>query len=204
VALRSPFKCPACTQDSSVLEPRCVHCQAFREPPADANYFEILGLVPSLALDPEILRERFYTLSRLTHPDRLASFPTAQGLVAARWSTAVNRAYQALRDPFARARYLLELHGLVADSGAQVPFELAETYFDLQDRLSEPGDHDALRDFAEGLRAQLSQLDSAWKLLENGWNPAEPKKSLEPVAKHLTLRRFLGSMLHDIEKRHAP
>ncbi|MBY0371701.1 Fe-S protein assembly co-chaperone HscB [bacterium] len=199
MALRSP--CKQCGAQSAKLQPRCAQCEAWIDLPTAYTHFDVLGFDETLKLDAEALRERFYALSRQTHPDRFANAPGLEQQIAARWSTAVNRAYQTLREPTSLARYLMELHG-IADSSKGVPLELAESYFDLQDRLAE-GETGSLEAFAADLRAQHAGLEAEWERLQSAWDPSAPKKALEPIAKHLTLRRFLDSMLHDIEKRQA-
>jgi molecular chaperone HscB len=168
-----------------------------------ASHFDVLGIPESLKLDLEALRERFYDLSKQTHPDRFSGATPVQALRAARWSTAVNRAYQTLRDPAERAKYLLERHGLGGDgTKTQVPLELAEAYFDLQDALVEPEGITQLVAFGADLQVQLDALDEAWAGLEDQWEGVpDKKKVLEQVAKHFTLRRFLRSMLADIERK---
>jgi molecular chaperone HscB len=168
------------------------------------SHFEVLGVPESLRVDPEALREQFYALSKQTHPDRFATAEPRQAMLAARWSTALNRAYQTLRDPILRAEYLLERHLGEQKPSSSVPLELAETYFDLQDALTEPGGDSRLATFRAEMSDQLAALDSAWKELESAWDtgPVEQRKNvLGRVAKHLTLRRFLRSMLADIERK---
>ena len=48
------------------------------------------------------------------HPDKFAHAGDAEQRLAMQWATRVNEAYQTLRKPFERARYLLELHGIDA------------------------------------------------------------------------------------------
>jgi molecular chaperone HscB len=176
---------------------------ALVEFPEDLSHFEVLGIPESLKLDPDALRDQFYALSKQTHPDRFSGAEPVQALRAARWSTAVNRAYQTLRDPAARAEYLLFRHGLgEAQATRGVPMELAEAYFDLQDALTEPEGLAHLERFESDLRKQLEDLESAWPALEDQWEAtSDKKKVLEQVAKHFTLRRFLRSMLADIERK---
>ncbi len=176
---------------------------ALAEFPDGLSHFEVLGIPESLKIDLEALRERFYALSKQTHPDRFSGAEPVQALRAARWSTAINRAYQSLRDPASRAQYLLERHGFGdAPAKPNVPLELAEAYFDLQDALTEPGGLARLEGFQVELQNQLEELENGWTGLEDQWEASpDKKKVLEQVAKHFTLRRFLRSMLADIERK---
>jgi molecular chaperone HscB len=75
------------------------------------NHFELLGLPVAFAVDPARLESRYRELQGHVHPDRYAAGSEAERRVAMQWATRANEAYRTLRDPLARARYLLELRG---------------------------------------------------------------------------------------------
>lgn len=201
MALRSPYKCFHCEAQFPALQPRCPACDRLVDLPEGANHFDVLGVPETLSFDPAALQERFYALSRQTHPDRFATAGMLDQARAARWSTAVNRAYQTLREPLSRAHYVLERHG-IATSDKQVPVELAEAYFELQE-LAEEGNSRALADFRRGLDAQLTELDAGLPHAARAWDTQPEPSQLASIAKKLTLRRFLESMIRDIEKKQA-
>ncbi len=73
-----------------------------------ANPFAVLGVPAQLDLDETLLEQRYLKLSRDCHPDHLHG--EGQDCVAVlQRSAEVNDAYRALRDPFARARLLVDL-----------------------------------------------------------------------------------------------
>src|SRR5439155_1887865 len=104
----------------------CPRCEATQPLPPEADLFAVLGLPRRLALDLADLERRYHAASRAVHPDRhQTAEPRARELSLAA-SAAVNRAYRTLRDPVARGRYWLELHGAgLAEDGAGVPAEIA-------------------------------------------------------------------------------
>jgi molecular chaperone HscB len=75
------------------------------------NHFELLGLPTTFAVDPSRLERGYRELQTRVHPDRFAAAPEAERRVAMQWATRANEAYRTLRDPLARARYLLQLKG---------------------------------------------------------------------------------------------
>ena len=75
------------------------------------NHFELLGLPVGYGLDLSRLEERYRELQSRVHPDRFAAASEAERRVAMQWATRANEAYRTLRDPLARARYLLNLKG---------------------------------------------------------------------------------------------
>ena len=76
-----------------------------------SNHFELMGLPVAFAIDVAGLEEGYRALQSRVHPDRFASAPAAERRVAMQWATRANEAYRTLRDPVARARYLLGLRG---------------------------------------------------------------------------------------------
>jgi molecular chaperone HscB len=81
------------------------------------DHFELMGLAPSFALDPSVLESRYRDLQGRVHPDRFAAAPAAEQRLALQWAARANEAYQTLRDPVDRARYLLSLKGF--DTGEE-------------------------------------------------------------------------------------
>jgi curved DNA-binding protein CbpA len=168
--------------------------------PANPDFFQLLGFPEALDLDAETLRQKFYALSRLTHPDRYSHKDALLSLRASRWSQHLNSAYQTLRDRAKRAAYLIERYEVKAQEG--VPLALAETYFDLQDLLAEPEGVVKLKAFHEDLTERLQKLESGWPTLVKAFETAELKKPVvEKVSEHFALERFLSSMLADIESK---
>jgi molecular chaperone HscB len=76
------------------------------------NYFELFGLEPGFDIDPQYLAERYRELQRQVHPDRFASASDQERLLSVQQAAQVNEAYQTLKSPLPRARYLLELLGV--------------------------------------------------------------------------------------------
>ncbi len=76
------------------------------------NHFRLFGLAQSFQLDASQLEQQYRALQTLVHPDKHAHLPDAEQRVAMQRATLVNEAYQTLRSPIRRARYLLSLYGV--------------------------------------------------------------------------------------------
>ncbi|MGZ5101278.1 MAG: Fe-S protein assembly co-chaperone HscB, partial [Usitatibacter sp.] len=63
-------------------------------------------------MDPARLEQHYRELQSQVHPDRFASGTEAERRVAMQWATRANEAYQTLKNPLKRARYLVELNGI--------------------------------------------------------------------------------------------
>lgn len=82
---------------------------------ARPTHFELFGLPVSFRVDTAQLAACFRELQRTVHPDRFAAAADRDRRLAVEQAAQVNEAYQTLRDPRRRARYLLELHGVRLD-----------------------------------------------------------------------------------------
>ena len=76
------------------------------------NHFDLFGLAQSFRIDVAQLEQQYHALQTLVHPDKSAHLPDAEQRLAMQRATLVNEAYQTLRNPLCRARYLLSLHGV--------------------------------------------------------------------------------------------
>lgn len=79
------------------------------------NHFELFGLPVAFEVDAELLAQRYRELQRSVHPDRYASASDRERRLSVQRAAQINEAYQCLRKPLARARYLLQLQGAVLD-----------------------------------------------------------------------------------------
>jgi molecular chaperone HscB len=75
------------------------------------NHFDLFGLAQSCRIDTAQLEQQYRALQSLVHPDKSAHLPDAEQRLSMQRATQVNEAYQTLRNPLRRARYLLSLHG---------------------------------------------------------------------------------------------
>jgi molecular chaperone HscB len=80
-----------------------------------ADYFELFGLQPGFAVDLEQLALRFRELQRAAHPDRFANASSLDKRLSVQQAALINEAYQVLKTPLTRGRYLLEQCGASLD-----------------------------------------------------------------------------------------
>lgn len=76
------------------------------------DFFSLFNVSLSFQVDTESLERNYRALQAQVHPDKFAHLPESERRVSMQWSTRVNEAYQTLRKPIDRARYLLSLHGV--------------------------------------------------------------------------------------------
>jgi molecular chaperone HscB len=74
------------------------------------DYFALFGLPVGFPVDRERLADAYRALQGAVHPDRFAAGSDQERRLSMQASTRVNEAFQTLKDPLARARYLLTLY----------------------------------------------------------------------------------------------
>jgi len=124
--------------------------------PADLDCFSALGFPRRLTIDTDALETSYHELGRKIHPDRFASSAPNVRALSLSGTALLTRSYRTLRDPVSRGLYWLELKGeKLAENNKNVPPDLAETVFEVQEQLSDL--RDASGDAAIELRSEVEQ-----------------------------------------------
>lgn len=89
----------------------CRKCEVIQPPETETNEFDLFGLEPSFNIDEHKLYKTYLRHQRKLHPDRHYSKSQQEQEYSDRHSSKINNAYEVLKDPESRARYLLHLHG---------------------------------------------------------------------------------------------
>ena len=134
----------------------CDVCGAV-QPPGANDHFSRLGLPVSYDVPADHLDRQYFGLQRRMHPDRFASRSPREKALSQAQATALNDAYETLRDPVKRAIYLLDHLG---HDEAKADAALLMEQMELREALAEAGDLSrvtALLAQAEGLVGQCRQ-----------------------------------------------
>jgi len=178
----------------------CKKLQAF--PQNSPNYFELFGLPISLEIEESSLRQSFYRLSQQAHPDTHSQTDDLNQLQAAKWSTLINKGFQTLKNLNTRLEYVLELNRSIHLPPSRPPMEIAESYFDLQETLSEGPNEKALSSFLNKLQEEEISLDKEWKQLVSDWKHSSTPQDLLPRLKtFLDTKKYLNSLKSDLSKK---
>jgi molecular chaperone HscB len=162
------------------------------------NHFELFALPMAFAIDAERLDRAYRGIQAEIHPDKFAHAGEAEQRLSMQWSTRVNEAYQTLRKPFERARYLLQLHGVDAmdAKNTAMPADFLMQQMEWREALQDAQtarDMSALQSLERDLRAYardvLGRLSS---LLDEHNSYAEAGDVLRKV-------RFMDKLLEEID-----
>jgi molecular chaperone HscB len=103
------------------------------------NHFELFGLTPAFSLEKDRLEKAYRDIQSTVHPDRFAHAGDAERRASLQWTTRVNEAFQILKNPVARAKHLLELHGVdvAFETNTAMPSEFLMQQMELREALEE-------------------------------------------------------------------
>lgn len=209
-------QCPSCARQQ---EPRLL-CSTCGAPlPAELDYFGVLGLPRKLTLDLQQLESIYHEVGRRVHPDRFATQSEAVREASLKSTALLTQSYRILRDPISRGRYWLELHGeKLAESNKQVPAELAELVFEVQEELAQlrganRDDRDvvsglvsAIRERRQALRVSMEEAHGALAETFGQWdrqnrNEADLIMNLKAVLSKIA---YLGTLIRDVDRELEP
>jgi molecular chaperone HscB len=175
--------------------------------PVSSNYYDFFGLEHRLDLDLKDLEQRFYSLSRQYHPDKYTLKSREEQQYALDATAMLNDAYRTLREPLARAEYLLKENGFdIGEQGSKnVPPELLEEVFELNMALEElRGGDDSARPGLEDARnrflAMRDEIDDDLKAKFTEYDRARDRNVLAEIRGILNRRRYIRNLVSEVEK----
>lgn len=124
------------------------------------NHFELFGLTAAFTLDRSALEQRYRELQAEVHPDRHAHLPEAERRLSLQWATQVNAAFQTLKHPLTRARYLLQLNGVDTheETNTSMPADFLMEQMEWRDAIADASstrDASALEDLSRRLQKEM-------------------------------------------------
>jgi len=170
-----------------------------------ANHFELFGLPTAFSLDLERLSERYRSLQRTLHPDRFAAAGERERRLSLQASSRVNEAYRVLRDPVARARYLLSLYTGEAGAESETTRDMAFLMEQMQLRESLAGataEEDPYRLVAE-VMARLDTLSGQLEGELSGRLDTPTKDGLQQARELVRKLQFVSKCRREAERIEA-
>lgn len=160
------------------------------------NPFAILGVEDRFGLDAKELEQRHRELARALHPDRHASEPRSQRMLALSRAIEVNEAYRVLKDPIRRAEKLLALRGVPVGETKEPPpsEELLMDMMDQREALSDAmrtKNHVAVERLAKPMRQRELNLVATLAAALDAPDGTESAKALCALAELRYTKRFL-------------
>lgn len=186
----------------------CSSCHSLQPP--TSNYYDFFGLPHRLDLDLGQLERRFYMLSRRLHPDVYFRRTPQERQYSLDATAVLNDAYRTLRDPIARAEYLLKQNGfdIGEQKSANVPPELLEEVFELNMALEElrSGDEEARPQMEAAQRkfaAMRDETDAELKRAFSEYDRDADREGLARIRGILNRRKYIRNLVNEVEKELA-
>jgi molecular chaperone HscB len=198
----------------------CSECGTIQPVAEEVEYFGFFGLPRKLRLDESELEKSFYSLSRQFHPDYFMSASAVERQASVERSSMLNDAYRTLRNPIARAQYLLTIEGY-KEAEKKAPPDLLEEVFELNMQIEElrvakkTGDEveaaaarSSIEEALTDLNKKLQGIDERLFALFEDWDSAfdreatgdEKKLLLDRVSELLSHRSYIRNLVRDIKE----
>jgi molecular chaperone HscB len=167
------------------------------------THFELFQLPVSFELDLQDLSQRYRDLQHAVHPDKFANGSDYERRLSVEKTAAINEAYQTLKSPQRRARYMLELQSVSFDDEKDMALdatflmeqiELREALSEL-DKSNDP--LDSLNQIMSDIKKRITLvLDEIAKQLAIGKLDDKQKSSVKQLVHKM---QFLNKLQQEAE-----
>ncbi|MFV2056801.1 MAG: Fe-S protein assembly co-chaperone HscB [Thiohalomonadales bacterium] len=171
------------------------------------DYFEIFGLSRQFIIDQNHLSQQFRKIQNVVHPDKYANAADFERRMSVQKSSFVNQAYQTLRDPLERAKYLLTLVGmdLSSDTDTSMDSQFLMQQMELRESLENiDTDSDplqALMDLDDTLNAAVNELLHEIGNLLNGATETFENSDLHQARDRVRRLQFLSKLQSELSEK---
>ena len=176
----------------------CSTCEAV-QPPAPVDHFVRLGVERAFEVDVPALDRRYFDLQRQLHPDRFATKAPKEKALSQQQATALNDAYETLKDPLKRADYLVHLEGVgVLPEGCNLVQDqsiLIEA-MEMREKLMMADNMDTLNAIQRETKAEIDDVHTALSLAFKG-------ADIEGACQLTTRLKYLDKMMGEVRQARA-
>lgn len=161
------------------------------------NFFQLFALPEHFRLDGTRLEQQYHDLQIQVHPDKFAHLPEAERRLSMQWATRVNEAYQTLRSPVRRARYLLSLYGVDTqeENNTAMPMDFLMQQMEWREAIEDARRASAL-EVLEQLEARVNQETQALHALLAA--TIDDEKNYHAAAEGVRKLKFLEKLEEEI------
>lgn len=172
------------------------------------DHFTRLGLERDWKIDRDALESGYLERSRRYHPDRHVGADSATRRAAVEHSSALNQAYRTLRDPVARAEYLVKLGGIDLDSSdphSGAPHPDQAFLIEMIERRERLEPIIELRDAGQDALDELhDEVEDELEEVFDGAVAALARNDIQAAAAALVHGRYLRRFIDEIDRAIEP
>jgi len=171
------------------------------------NYFELFGLARQFEIDQIDLSQQYRKIQASVHPDKFANATDAERLASVQTSSLINQAYQTLREPLGRAKYILQLCGidLSIETDTRMDHQFLMQQMELRESLenikNNPDSLPELLDLEYGLDKQVQTVLEKISVLLNKSDIEQNKSDLDQARDLVRRLQFLSKLQIEISEK---
>lgn len=168
----------------------------------EKNYFDLFGMPATFDLDVADLAVRYRELQRRFHPDRFASASAPERRLSVQLTAQVNAAFQTLKDPVARARYLLGMQGVETgeDTDTAMDTNFLMEQMELRESLAEAREAADRHVRLETLRRRVDKEFEERSDLLHTYLAENAERARQQARNLVREMQFLQKLAHEIEE----
>lgn len=162
------------------------------------NHFELLGLAPRFAIDQTVLDQSYRTIQAEVHPDRFAAGSSTERMQSMQWATQANEAYRTLKNPTARARYLLQLQGVDTEeeNNTAMPTDFLMLQMEWREQMEDAShgkDISTLDALLQEMRGKAAEFQAGLHIA------LDQEQAWQTAAEIVRKLSFIDKIRHDLE-----
>jgi len=164
----------------------------------NSNFFELFEIPVSYDVDLNKVQQQYMTLQKQVHPDKFSSGTDQEKRLSMQQTSWINEAQTTLKDPVARATYLLKLKGtdinLENETTMDAGFLMQQ--LELRERLeSIRNENDPL----DSLEQMSKELKSSMKDMMNSFSQSFEADEIDDAREWIRKLQFMQKALKEID-----
>lgn len=168
------------------------------------NYFELFEIPVSIRPDKDLIKNKFYQLSRQYHPDRFANASEDEQAEALERSSMINKVWKVFQNEDETIRYVLSLHDLIEE---EEKYELSQDFLmevmEINEELMELEDVSTSGQHLDNIQSKLEQLitetyNHVAEIVENYQETTVSKEKLLQLKDYYYRKKYLQRILDKI------
>jgi molecular chaperone HscB len=162
------------------------------------NYFELYEIPVSLKPDQQLLRKKFYELSRKYHPDFYGNATPDEQAEILEISSEVNKAFKTLSNPGETIKYLLQQKGLLKEEEKyQLPPDFLMEMMELNEQSAEKSQPSVVSSEVERIQNEI--YEPVKEVIEHYQEGVTTKEELLQVKQYYFKKKYLNRILEGLQ-----
>ena len=166
------------------------------------NFFELFEIPVAYDIDLNLLQQKYTALQQAVHPDRFASAGDQEKRLSMQQTSHINEAYQTLKDPVARALYMLKLKGMDInfDNETTMDMDFLMEQMAMREKMADIREHD---DPLQQLDALADEVNAKMMALTSDFAAAWQQEQLEAARELIRKMQFMQKAKKEISELSA-